>query len=423
MRAVASPAASSNARNRDDVVRLTGPDYARDPHAAFAAMRAEGPLLRARLPFVGRVWTTSTHAAAEAVLKSDAFVLEGRNVEGRRRSGTPGLQWWMPRFVRSLADNMLGRDDPEHRRLRRLVDNAFRRRDVQAMRGRIEMLAGEMVAALPREADLLNDFARPFPLRVIADLLGLRETNRERFVALSGTLSGIASPLGFARAMLPIRRLIGLVEEEIAAARRDAVAGHDAATRGDPQPGIVAELVAAEDELTADELVAMVMLLLVAGYETTSHLIANSVAALEAEPDERDRWLADPGERTGRAVEELARHASPIHSVKPRYVARDMEIMGTRLGAGEIVMPWLGAANADPAVFEAPERLRLDRFPNPHLVFSTGTHFCLGLQLARIEVEAALRAIYGRGVEVTAPLEWTAGVGKRELKRLCVRLG
>ena len=86
-------------------------------------------------------------------------------------------------------------------------------------------------------------------------------------------------------------------------------------------------------------------------------------------------------------------------------------------------MPWLGAANADPAVFEAPERLRLDRFPNPHLVFSTGTHFCLGLQLARIEVEAALRAIYGRGVEVTAPLEWTAGVGKRELKRLPVRLG
>ena len=374
-------------------------------------MREEGHLLRTRLPLIGRVWTTSTHAATEAVMKSDAFVLARRNVEGRSTGGVAGLKWWMPRFIRPLTQGLLGRDGPDHRRLRRMVDHAFRRRDVLAMREAANARAKRMVDALPRDCDLLTDLARPFPLAVIADLLGLRDENRPRFMTLSAPLGDLSSPVGFMRAMRPLRRLVGLVEDEIAAARHD------------PRPGIVGELVAADDTLTADECLAMVFTLLLAGYETTSHLIANGVATLEANPDARDWWLAEPDARTERAVEELARFASPIHTVKPRYVARNVEIMGTRLRAGEVIMPWLAAANADPAVFDRPDELRLDRFPNPHLVFSTGTHFCLGLQLARIETQAALRAIYARGVEIAVPVEWKAGLGKREVTGLPVRLG
>ena len=166
----------------------------------------------------------------------------------------------------------------------------------------------------------------------------------------------------------------------------------------------------------------MVFTLLLAGYETTSHLTANAVATLEAHSGKRDWWLADAA-RTERAVEELARFSSPIHTVKPRYVARDTSVLGMELKAGEVIMPWLAAANADPVVFDAPDELRLDRFPNPHLVFSTGTHFCLGLQLARIEVQAALRAVYARGVTLDGPIEWKSGLGKRELRALPVRLG
>ena len=389
------------------MIDLAGPDYARDPHAAFAAMRAEGPLLRTKVPFVGRVWTTSTHEAATAVLKSDAFVVEGRNVEGARRSGTPGVRWWMPHFVRVLTHNMLGRDDPEHRRLRQLVDGAFRRRDVLAMRDEVNTRARAMIAALPAEADLLGEFSRPFPLHVVADLLGLREESRADFVRLAAPLGEIGSPLGFLRAMRPIRRLVRLVEEEIAAARSE------------PRPGIVGELVAVEDELTGEELLATVVLLLIAGYETTSHLIANAVVALQESPDARERWLV---ERDPLGLEELLRFASPVHATKPRYVARDTELLGTRLAAGEIVMPWLGAANADPGVFEAPDTLRIDRFPNPHLVFSTGVHFCLGAQLARIEADAALRSIYERGgLEMLGEPRWSARIGTRQVSALPVR--
>ena len=390
-------------------MKLSGPRYAADPFPTFAAMRAVGPVLRTRLPLVGPVWTTATRDAAEVVLKSDAFVLERRHVAGRSGGGVVGLKWWMPRFIRPLTRGLLGRDDPDHRRLRGMVDHAFRRRDVLAMRETVDARARDMVAALPRECDLLTAFARPFPLAVIADLLGLREGTRPRFLALSAPLGDLSSPFGFLRVMRPLKRLVRLVEEEIAA------------TRHDPRPGIVAELVALDDELTADELLAMVFTLLLAGYETTSHLIANSVATLEAHPDARDWWLADPKARTERAVEELARFASPIHTVKPRYVARDIDVLGTSLRAGEVVMPWLAAANADPAVFDAPDELRLDRFPNPHMVFSTGTHFCLGLQLARIEVRAALCAIYERRFEAAAPVTWKAGLGKRELTALPVR--
>ena len=179
----------------------------------------------------------------------------------------------------------------------------------------------------------------------------------------------------------------------------DQVRREIASQRRAPRPGLIGDLVRAEadgDKLDEPELLSMIILLLIAGFETTTHLISDSVIALETHPDQKAWLMADPAGRIERAVEELARWNSPVQSTKPRYVARDTDFFGQHLKRGELILALVGAANADPAEFEAPEALRLDRFPNPHLVFSSGIHFCLGQQLARVETQVALERLYAR---------------------------
>jgi len=170
----------------------------------------------------------------------------------------------------------------------------------------------------------------------------------------------------------------------------------------------------------------MVALLLIAGFETTTHLISDSVLALEQHRDQKAWLLADPAARIERAVEELARFSSPVMSTKPRYVARDTEFFGQTLPRGELIMALVGAANADPLEFDAPERLELDRFPNPHLVFSSGIHFCLGQQLARVETQVALERLYARypNLALADPdhVEWLGRLGIRGPKTLPLKL-
>ncbi|MCP4319425.1 MAG: cytochrome P450, partial [Hyphomicrobiales bacterium] len=175
-----------------------------------------------------------------------------------------------------------------------------------------------------------------------------------------------------------------------------------------------------------DELVSMVFLLLVAGFETTTHLIADSVITLERNPEQKAVLLADPEKRMERAVEELARYNSPVQSTKPRYVSKDMVFFGQPLKRGDIIMAMIASANSDPGEFSDADQLQLDRFPNPHLVFSSGIHFCLGLQLARVETQSALARLYGRfpDLQIAAPedLPWIERLGIRGVSALPVRL-
>jgi cytochrome P450 PksS len=170
----------------------------------------------------------------------------------------------------------------------------------------------------------------------------------------------------------------------------------------------------------------MVLLLLVAGFETTTHLISDSVLMLERHPQQKAWLLADPAGRMERAVEELARYNSPVQGTKPKFVAKDMVFFGQQLRRADICMALVAAANADPAEFDQPDQLRLDRFPNAHLVFSSGIHFCLGMQLARVEAQVALSRLYARypKLELVAPdkPQWIERLGIRGLKSLPVRL-
>lgn len=392
-------------------------DFKRDPFATFTAMRAAGHVIPIKNFFVGKAWLATSYAATQAMVKdNDLFVQEARHAG---KSGVVGLQWWMPQRLKLLANNMLLKDEPDHRRLRKLVDKAFQRRDVLNMREKIEAMADRLLDDLANQdtVDLASSYARRLPLDVICELLGLPNNDRAIFGEWTKAALAASSPLSVFRAYGSLKRMIDYVRDQIEVARHN------------PRPGIISELVRAEedgDQLNENELVAMVLLLLVAGFETTTHLIGDSIIALEQNPDQKTWLLANPASRMERAVEELARFTTPVQSTKPRHVTRDCDFFGQALKRGDVIMAFIASANADPAEFEMPEQLKLDRLPNPHLVFSSGIHFCLGMQLARVETQSALARLYARfpNLKIVEPdkLEWITRYGIRGVKSLPVEL-
>lgn len=396
---------------------LSGAAFKENPFATFAQMRAVGPVLQTRLPFVGKAWVTTTYAATLAMVKdNETFVQEGRHAG---KSGFAGMQWWMPRSFQMFANNMLLKDEPDHRRLRKLVDRAFARRDVQAMRGSIEKMADQLLDGFTgmSEVDLASDYARRLPLDVISELLGLPNQDRALFAEWARSMLELKNAFSLFKLIGSIGKLTAYVREQVEECRRN------------PRSGLITELVRAEEDgekLDESELISMILLLLVAGFETTTHLISDSVLMLERHPEQKKWLFADPAGRMERAVEELARYNSPVQSTKPKFVAKDTVFFGQPLKRGDICMALVAAANADPAEFDQPDQLRLDRFPNQHLVFSSGIHFCLGMQLARVEAQVALDRLYARypHLEVVAPgkPQWIERLGIRGLKSLPVRL-
>jgi cytochrome P450 len=417
MNAIAASAAPAYRLARPLAIDITSAGFKANPFPTWADLRAAGPVVPLKVPFVGAIWVTTTHAATLAMVKdNETFVQEGRHAG---KQGVAGMQWWMPRSLKAVTNSMLQKDEPDHRRLRKLVDGAFARRDILAMRDSITAIADRLLDGLEGRdtVDLASEYARRLPLIVIADLLGLPPQDRDSFAELARRAFSVSSTLGLVFAMGSMGRVISYVRDQVAAARRD------------PRPGLLAELIHAEDDgdkLDESELLSMIVLLLIAGFETTTHLVSDCVLALEQHPDQKAWLMADPAGRMERAVEELARWSSPVQTTKPRYVARDVEFFGQTLKRGELILALVAAANGDPAEFEAPEQLRLDRFPNPHLVFSSGIHFCLGQQLARVETQVALTRLYARfpDLQLVRPdrIEWIERLGLRGVSALPLKL-
>jgi len=392
---------------------LTSQAYFRDPTAEIARLRTAGAVVEVRFPLIGTVWATTTQELADRVLKDDAtFTL-------RREDGTVvGLRWWMPGILRTLANHMLSVDDPDHRRLRDIVDEAFRRRAVLDLEPRIQSLADELadqLFAAGTPADLVAQFARTLPLSVICELLGLPLSDRPKFIAWAAGITRLSGPLGFLAAMPRMLAMKRYMERRLDVARQSG------------GEGLIAELVRVERDggrISRNEMVAMLFLLLFAGHETTTHLISGASYELLRDPGLRD-WLAEDWSRMNLAVEEFLRFVSPVEFTKPRYVRRDVELGGVRLRKGDKVMPMLAAANLDPQANAHPEKLDLARRPNRHLAFGTGIHFCLGHQLARIEAACALKALFRRWPKLALAVDereirWRERPGMRAIAALPV---
>jgi cytochrome P450 len=392
---------------------FTSQEYFRNPATEIARLRASGPVVEVRFPIVGKVWITTTQELAARVLKdSDTFTL-------RKDGGAiAGLRWWMPGVIRAIADNMLTMDEPDHTRLRGIVDEAFRRRAILDMEPRILAIAGELAEELFSDgspADIVERYARKLPLSVICEVLGLPEADRPKFIAWTNSFTRLTGIIGF----------LGLIPAM--AAMKRYLEGRLETARLQDGEGLIAELVRVEKEgerISAREMVAMVFLLLGAGTETTTHLISGSIHELARNPKLRD-WLTEDWSRANLAIEEFLRFISPVQFSKPRFVRADTDLGGVRVSEGETIMAMLAAANRDPEANDHPDRLDLERTPNRHLAFGTGIHFCLGHQLARIEGKCALQALFRRWpkLQIAVPepqIRWRERPGLRAIASLPV---
>ncbi|AMN42642.1 cytochrome P450 [Rhodoplanes sp. Z2-YC6860] len=393
-------------------IDFTSQEFFRNPAAAIEKLRASGAVVDAKLPIIGRTWITTTQDIAGQVLKdSETFTL-------RKDGNVAGMRWWMPRVIRVLSNNMLTTDEPDHSRLRGIVDEAFRRRAVLEMRPHIMALADQLAGELFSDgapADLMVRYARRLPLSVICELLGLPLADRPKFIAWSNRLINLSSLAGFVLLIPSILSIKHYLEQHI-----EAVGTSDG-------EGLIGELVRARKDgaqISNEEMVSTIFLLLFAGHETTTHLIGGSVFELLKNPALRD-WLEEDWSRADLAVEEFLRFVSPVQFSKPRFVKRDMELGGAALKRGDKIMAMVAAANMDPDANETPGRLDLARRPNRHVAFGAGIHFCLGHQLARVEGKCALEALFKRWPKLrlaTAPadIRWRKRLGIRALEGLPV---
>ncbi len=402
-------------------VNLASPEHKKNPYPFYERLRAEAPVCRVALPGKQTAWLVTRYAGVAAAFKDGRFAKDKRNAQTPEQAAK---EPWVPAFFKPLTRNMLDLDVPDHTRLRALVHKAFTPRLVERMRERVETLTEELldIASHRGSLDLIRDYALPLPTTVIAEMLGVPPRDRHRFHRWSsGIVSANASSFGMLKAIPSVLAFLRYIRKLVEARRADP--------KANPEDNLVSALVQAEEageSLSADELVAMIFLLLVAGYETTVNLIGNGTLALLRNPGEMDRLRSDPG-LIESAVEELLRYESPLETATERYAREDVEIAGATIPRGALVYLVIASANRDGDQFPDPDRLDLGREPNRHLSFGQGIHYCLGAPLARLEGQIAINTLLRKapGLRLAVPPEdlcWRRGMVLRGLAALPVRL-
>ncbi|MGE2834846.1 cytochrome P450 family protein [Mycobacterium sp. SMC-4] len=386
-----------------------------DPYSRFADLRAHAPVS----------WAT-----AKGLLQGKGGYLLTRyddvmNLHSDDRFSTDVLKnspagkfiWLLPPSLRMLAQTMVFKDDPDHKRLRTLVHKAFTPKLVSTMVPDITKIAEELAdeIALEREVDLVHAYAVRLPLAVIATMLGVADSDRDMFHVLVEKMGN----QGSAVKQYPTARKLAKLFEALIEDRRL-----------NPDEGLISELVLANeggDRLSHRELVSMVFLLLLAGHDTTANLIGSSVLALIEHPDQFELARRRPELLETTGIEELLRYTSPVADGAARFALEDMEIRGVPIPRGSQLLGSIVSANRDEAVFDDPDSLDLTRKPNRHLAFAFGMHYCLGHQLARLEGRIALATLLERfpNWELAAPresLHYKPTISLRGLTKLPTRM-
>jgi cytochrome P450 len=389
---------------------LASPRFKANPHPFYARLRDEAPVVRVRpASWLPPMWLVTRYDDVLAVIKdTERF----SNVYVTKIPYVPG---WMKPYYRQL----LTVDPPDHERLRALVQKAFTPRLVEGLRGRIETLCDELLAAAAKQEtfDLIRHYALPVPLTIISELLGIPTQDRGRFAAWTASLAaGSSGTLFDMITMMPSAWRFLRYFRKLTALRRNA-----------PENDLLSALIRAEeagDKLNEDELLGMIMLLLIAGYETTVNLIATGTMALLENPQQLESFRNNRA-MTESAIEELLRYTTPGDVASPRVAREDVRIGSITIPRGALVLLVLGSANRDASRFHDPDTLDLAREPNKHLAFGMGAHFCAGAPLARMEGSIALTTLFARfpNLRMAVPaqsLRWRRGLAFRALKALPV---
>ena len=386
-----------------------------NPYPMYQRLREKDRVHRSRL---AGCYVLSRYEDVATVLKDDRFSANERNLPGFEKMHQKLVKQGVVDADEPDAPMMLRSDPPDHTRLRTLVNKTFTPGAIRALMPRIDEIVDQLVDELsPRgEMDVIADFAHALPVIVIAEMLGIPSEDRARFRHWSNEIVrnfGISN-LDDARASAQASRELRAYFESIAEERRRS-----------PKDDLLSGLLQAEeagDRLSWDEVVGTLILLLVAGNETTTNLIGNGMLALLHHPEQLETLRGDPALTEG-AVEEMLRYDPPVQATS-RITLEDVEFQGGTIPRLNEVIVLIASANRDPEQFEAPDRFDLRRAENRHLSFGFGIHFCLGSHLARYEGRTAIRALVDRfpGIKLaTDRLEWRGNPILRGLRSLPVR--
>ncbi|WP_028926626.1 cytochrome P450 family protein [Pseudonocardia acaciae] len=403
---------------------IMSPELMTYPYREYGRLREQGAVVRGVFMGDTPAWFVTRFEEVRAVLGDPRFINDPASVPGAPATDVRRLyieRYGLPEdYARYMADSILAMDPPDHARLRKLVSRAFTVRRVTELRPRVEAIADQLLGGMTGRVDLVERFAYPLPITVICELVGLPEASRPAWRHWGRELTSMDPKLMPAA----VRGMVDGAQALVDARRADPT------THDDLLGGLVRVHDEHDGRLSDTELVTFVMTLVLAGHETTAHLIGNGTVALLTHPDQL-ALLRERPELWPTAVHELMRWCGPVLVTKPRYAAADVELGGVRIRAGEIVQPVLVSANFDPRRYPDPDRLDVTRQPEGrgegHVGFGHGAHYCLGAALARQEAEVALRALFERFPDLRldvdpGELRWEQMPGSRRLAELPVRL-
>ncbi|QTL51250.1 cytochrome P450 family protein [Priestia aryabhattai] len=387
---------------------LFSQQFHQNPYDYYEKIRPHQPFAKVKMLNDGNnTWMAFTYKAAEAVLKDKRFIKDMRTVFPDEMTDEN---------LPPMAQSMLFVDPPDHHRLRSLVQSGFTPKRIEKLRGRIEEIAREQAKLMWNKGtvDFIKAYAFPIPIRVICELLGIPSGDQLDFQRWSNVLVDINDDSQYDEVNMEFMAYLEKLTEQ---------------KRVSPQEDLMSYLIQVEEggeRLTVSELYGVVMLLIVAGHETTVNLIANGLLALLTHPEQLALLKADPS-LVAQAIEELLRFNGPVEFSTDRWAKESFTFMGQQVEKGDHVIVSLASADHDPAVFAKPDTLDITREKSPHLAFGKGLHYCLGAPLARLEGEIAIRVLLEEYPDLTlaaelSELEWRQSLIIRGLKQLPVKL-
>jgi cytochrome P450 family 142 subfamily A polypeptide 1 len=351
---------------------MSGEFYGGDPYPAFAWMRRNAPVYHDE---VNDLWGVATYRDVRT-LGTDPTTFS--NAEGTRPKFLP-----MPMMIDS--------DPPEHTRRRRLVSAGFTPRRIAVLERNARRVCDELIDSVCDQGgcDFVRDLAAPLPLIMIGDMLGVPPADRDKLLRWSDDMlrsQGDPDPAALETASAAFAEYMDYMHPVFDERRRTG--------RDDDLVGILVHAEIDGDRLDDDTLIFETLLILIGGDETTRHVLSGGMLALLEHPDQLAALRGDPS-RVPRAVEEMLRWVSPIKNMA-RTATRDVTLSGVTVPEGAQLLALYPSANRDETVFADPDAFDISRDPNPHLAFGFGTHFCLGNQLARLELKVMFEQLLAR---------------------------
>ncbi|MBY7126257.1 MULTISPECIES: cytochrome P450 family protein [Bacillus] len=396
----------------EDGINLASAQFKEDAYEIYKESRKVQPILFVNQIEIGKEWLITRYEDALPLLKDNRLKKDQANVFPQ---DTKNMYLSVDNSDH-LTTHMLNSDPPNHSRLRSLVQKAFTPKMISQLDGRIQRIADDLISEIERKGtlNLVDDYSFPLPIIVISEMLGIPKEDQAKFRIWShAVIASPETPEEIKETEKQLSEFITYLQCIVDVKRKN------------PKEDLVSALILAENEgqkLSARELYSMIMLLIVAGHETTVNLITNTVLALLENPKQL-QLLKDNPKLIDSAIEEGLRYYSPVEVTTARWAAEPFQIHDQTIQKGDMVIIALASANRDETVFENPEVFDIMRENNRHIAFGHGSHFCLGAPLARLEAKIAITTLFKRMPELQIKgdredIKWQGNYLMRSLEEL-----